>query len=277
MRMRSLTRVMASDRDQLMNCSVMKALLGTMISFLSQSTIVVARVLILVTVPVRSRMVTVSPSRIGFSNRMMRPETKFAKISCRPKPRPTESAATSHWVLDQSMPSMEKPVRAPMRITRYLLTVVRAKPVPGERLRCWSRVSSISPGRLRAVTTVRMKAKAVSIRSCRVMAESCSMPATLLLTCHTSMLLRKLKAELRSDHCTTTSMVKPSISRVRTRPRDWALMVSRSSSGSSTTSGISELKSSSSRSRWARISARLLLARSKARRRRWISIQRWAR
>ena len=32
--MRKRTRVMASDRDQLMNCSVlMKALLGTMISF----------------------------------------------------------------------------------------------------------------------------------------------------------------------------------------------------------------------------------------------------
>lgn len=39
-----------------------------------------------VTLPVRSRMVTVSPIRIGFSNRMIRPETKLAKISCKPKP-----------------------------------------------------------------------------------------------------------------------------------------------------------------------------------------------
>lgn len=75
------TRVMGSLSDQLMNCSMMKALLGTMISLRSQSEMVVARVLIRVMVPVRSRMVTVSPMRIGFSNRMIRPEMKLPKIS----------------------------------------------------------------------------------------------------------------------------------------------------------------------------------------------------
>ena len=42
----STTRVTESDSDQLMNCSVINALFGTMISFRSQSLIVVARVLI---------------------------------------------------------------------------------------------------------------------------------------------------------------------------------------------------------------------------------------
>lgn len=76
----STTRVTESDSDQLINCSVMNALFGTIISFRSQSLMVVARVLMRVTLPVRSRMVTVSPMRIGFSNRIIRPEIKLAKI-----------------------------------------------------------------------------------------------------------------------------------------------------------------------------------------------------
>ena len=41
----STTRVTESDSDQLINCSVMNALFGTIISFRSQSLMVVARVL----------------------------------------------------------------------------------------------------------------------------------------------------------------------------------------------------------------------------------------
>ena len=120
------TRVTESDNDQLINCSVIKALLGTMISLRSQSLIVVARVLIFVTLPVRSRIVTVSPMRIGFSNRIIRPEIKLAKISCKPKPRPTPRAATSHCSLDHSIPIIEKPTRPPISISRYLVMVVMA-------------------------------------------------------------------------------------------------------------------------------------------------------
>ncbi len=43
----STTRVTESDSDQLINCSVINALFGTMISLRSQSLMVVARVLIL--------------------------------------------------------------------------------------------------------------------------------------------------------------------------------------------------------------------------------------
>ena len=35
------------------------------------------------------------------------PETKFATISCRPKPRPTPSAAMSHWSFAHWMPMAE--------------------------------------------------------------------------------------------------------------------------------------------------------------------------
>ncbi|CNU06409.1 Uncharacterised protein [Salmonella enterica subsp. enterica serovar Bovismorbificans] len=120
------TRVTESDSDQLINCSVIKALFGTIISLRSQSLMVVARVLILVTLPVRSRMVTVSPIRIGFSNKIIRPEIKLAKISCRPKPSPTPSAATSHCSFDHSMPIIEKPTSPPISINRYLVMVVMA-------------------------------------------------------------------------------------------------------------------------------------------------------
>ena len=122
----STTRVTESDSDQLINCSVMNALFGTIISFRSQSLMVVARVLMRVTLPVRSRMVTVSPMRIGFSNRIIRPEIKLAKISCRPNPRPTPSAATSHCSFDHSMPIIEKPTSPPTSISRYLVMVVMA-------------------------------------------------------------------------------------------------------------------------------------------------------
>ena len=49
--------------------------------------------------------VTTSPRRIGRSNIRIKPETKFAKISCSPKPSPTDTAATSHCTLFQPTPS----------------------------------------------------------------------------------------------------------------------------------------------------------------------------
>ncbi|MNI64971.1 hypothetical protein D3C73_1204480 [compost metagenome] len=71
-------------------------------------------------------MVTVSPIRIGFSNRMIRPDIKLAKISCKPKPKPTPRAATSHCSFDHSIPIIEKPTRPPISISRYLVIVVMA-------------------------------------------------------------------------------------------------------------------------------------------------------
>ena len=50
-------------------------------------------------------MVTTSPTRTGRSKRMIRPEMKLAKISCKPKPNPKLMAATSHWTFDQPMPN----------------------------------------------------------------------------------------------------------------------------------------------------------------------------
>ena len=119
-------RVMVSVRDQLINCSVINALFGTIISFRSQSVKVVARVLILVILPVKLRIVTVSPIRIGFSNKIIKPEIILAKISCKPNPSPTPIAAISHCSFDQSIPSIEKPTMVPMMVMLYLVKVLMA-------------------------------------------------------------------------------------------------------------------------------------------------------
>ena len=95
------TRLTWSESVQFSSRPVMNSLLGTMNSLRSQLVIVVARMRIRETTPVTSPTVTTSPTRIGRSKRMIRPETKLAKISCRPKPRPTLIAATSHWTLSQ--------------------------------------------------------------------------------------------------------------------------------------------------------------------------------
>ncbi|MNR04340.1 hypothetical protein D3C85_1202880 [compost metagenome] len=84
----------------------------------SKSVMVVARMRILLTVPDRLPMVTTSPMRTGRSNRMIRPEMKLAKISCRPKPRPTESAATSHCNLSQLTPRVDRVTTKPMATIR---------------------------------------------------------------------------------------------------------------------------------------------------------------
>ena len=83
-----------SDSDQLINCSVMNALFGT-ITLSVPSLMAVARVLMRVTLPVRSRMVTVSPMRIGFSNRIIQAGDKVGEDLLQAKPGPTPSAATS--------------------------------------------------------------------------------------------------------------------------------------------------------------------------------------
>ena len=92
------------DNDQLVRAEVMNCLLGITTSMFSKETIVVARIRILETVPERPFKVTISPTRIWRSKRMMIPETKLAKISCKPKPKPTERAATNHCNLSQLMP-----------------------------------------------------------------------------------------------------------------------------------------------------------------------------
>ena len=68
-----------SERLQLITCPVTNSLLGMISSLRSQSVIVVARMRMRVTVPETSPTVTVSPMRMGLSNRIIRPETKLAK------------------------------------------------------------------------------------------------------------------------------------------------------------------------------------------------------
>ncbi len=74
---------------------------------------VVARMRMRETTPVTSPTVTVSPTRIGRSNSTIRPETKLAKISCRPKPKPKVTAAASHCTLGQPMPMAPPPNAKP--------------------------------------------------------------------------------------------------------------------------------------------------------------------
>ena len=82
----------------------MNSLLGTIRSLRSQLVMVVARIWMRETTPVTSPIVTTSPMRMGRSNNRIRPETKLAKISWSPNPRPTLTAAISHWTLDQPIP-----------------------------------------------------------------------------------------------------------------------------------------------------------------------------
>ena len=109
-----VTRVTVSLSDQFTSCPVMKVWFGTMISLRSKSVMVVARMRIRLTVPDRLPMVTTSPIRTGRSKRMIRPEAKLEKIACRPKPRPTESAATSHCSLSQLTPRVDRALTMPM-------------------------------------------------------------------------------------------------------------------------------------------------------------------
>ena len=66
-------------------------------------------------------MVMMSPILTGLSNRMIRPDIKLANISCRPKPRPTDNAATSHCTLSHPMPRLEAQNRT-LNIDFYLYT-----------------------------------------------------------------------------------------------------------------------------------------------------------
>jgi hypothetical protein len=99
-----ITRSVLFDSVQLRSRPVMNSLFGTTSSLRSKSTMVVARIRTRDTVPVASPTVTMSPTRIGRSRSRMIPETKFATISCSPKPSPTPRAAISHWSLDHSIP-----------------------------------------------------------------------------------------------------------------------------------------------------------------------------
>ena len=73
-----------------------KFLLGITSSFPFHCVIVVARIRMRLTFPLTALTVTTSPTRIGRSASKIRPETKLAKISCRPKASPNVSAAASH-------------------------------------------------------------------------------------------------------------------------------------------------------------------------------------
>ena len=119
-----------SERVQLMMSSVINRLFGTIISRRSKSTMVVARICMRETLPVWPPTVTKSPMRIGRSKRMINPETKLAKISCKPKPSPTVIAAANHWTLCQVMPSMRQATIAPAMVTVYRLMITIACRAP---------------------------------------------------------------------------------------------------------------------------------------------------
>jgi len=70
--------------------------------------------------------VTTSPTRIGRSNSRMMPLMKLATISCRPKPRPTLRAATSHWMLDHCNPRALNAMNTPMPAMVYWERAVMA-------------------------------------------------------------------------------------------------------------------------------------------------------
>jgi len=93
-------RFIRSDRVQLIRYPVTSSLFGTNSSCLSQLRTVVARIRIWETAPVVSPTVTISPTRIGYSNKSMSPLMKLATISWSPKPIPTPRAATSHCTWD---------------------------------------------------------------------------------------------------------------------------------------------------------------------------------
>ena len=71
----------------------MNSRLGTIMHWLSQLMMFVARMLIRSTRPVVSPTVTTSLIRIGRSKSRMMPQMKLETISCKPNPRPTPSAA----------------------------------------------------------------------------------------------------------------------------------------------------------------------------------------
>ena len=87
---------------------------------------VVARMRIRETVPVTSLMVITSPTRIGRSIRIIKPETKLANISCKPKPNPTLMAASSHWTFDQPRPTALQVNTVPKMVIIYRETVATA-------------------------------------------------------------------------------------------------------------------------------------------------------
>ena len=111
-----IRRVTSSLKVQFVTWPVMKVLFGITISWLSKSSTVVARVRMRVTVPVCWLMVITSPTRNGRSTNRISPETKFAKISCRPKPRPTVSAAAIHCSWLQRSPSKDSALTVPAMV-----------------------------------------------------------------------------------------------------------------------------------------------------------------
>ena len=79
----------------------MNSRFGTIMLWLSELTIVVARMLMRSTVPVLPATVTTSPMRIGRSRSRMMPQTKFETTSCKPNPRPTPKCGQDHADLGQ--------------------------------------------------------------------------------------------------------------------------------------------------------------------------------
>ena len=127
----------------------MNCLFGTTSSLRSQSVMVVERMRMREICPVVFPTVTTSPTRTGCSKRMIRPEMKFAKISCRPNPRPTVNPAASHCTLDQVIPSIEKPATRPP-ITRIHWTSCEiAYFTPRSRPARSSRTTSMTVGMFR--------------------------------------------------------------------------------------------------------------------------------
>ncbi|MNP53402.1 hypothetical protein D3C76_1478760 [compost metagenome] len=126
---------------------------------------------------------------------MIRPEMKLAKISCKPKPRPTPRAATSHCSLDHSIPIIEKPTSPPNNRIRYLVIVVMAYPVPGVKSRCCNSASSSRAGKLRTSCVVIISTRIAISTAPRVIGSRLSTPCTVEVASHREMFSRKPNAE----------------------------------------------------------------------------------
>ena len=123
---RMVTRTLDSCSVQLVIFPVISCLFGMITSLLSKSTIVVARAAMRDTRPEIPSMVTRSPIRTGRSASRIRPETKFAKISCKPNPSPTVTAAASHCTSFQRIRKHASATMIPVTTIKYLPSATNA-------------------------------------------------------------------------------------------------------------------------------------------------------
>ena len=90
----------------------------------SNERMVVDLIRILLTVPDNPDRVIISPTRICLSKRIIKPDTKLAKISCKPKPKPTDKAATNHCRFSHLIPSAPAAKIIPKAVMIYEETIL---------------------------------------------------------------------------------------------------------------------------------------------------------